>query len=139
MERTPNKSPHRKLTLDKKILPPLLPGFEQATLRPRVRRSTSKLSWLPKLGLNHFSARLTCPGSNFFLLLGTKPHESVFTSGCVHRSPNKAPRCLPVRHILEDKVFTNETYRNRMCLPVRHKFEKMFTSETHVGGKCIYQ
>ena len=34
-----NKSQHRKLTLEKKILPPLLPGFEPATFQSRVRRS----------------------------------------------------------------------------------------------------
>ena len=49
VERTLNKSQHTKLTLEKKILPPLLPGFELATFRPRVRRFTSKLSRLPIL------------------------------------------------------------------------------------------
>ena len=39
VERTLNKSQHRKSTLEKKILPPLLPGFELATFRLRVRRS----------------------------------------------------------------------------------------------------
>ena len=34
-----NKSQHRKLTPVKKILPPLLQGFEPATFRSRVRRS----------------------------------------------------------------------------------------------------
>ena len=34
-----NTSQHRKLTLEKKILQPLLQGFEPATLRSRVRRS----------------------------------------------------------------------------------------------------
>ena len=34
-----NKSQHRKLTLEKKILPPLLQGFEPATFRSRVQRS----------------------------------------------------------------------------------------------------
>ena len=34
-----NKSPHRKSTLEKKILPPLQRGFEPATLQSRVRRS----------------------------------------------------------------------------------------------------
>ena len=34
-----NKSQHRKLTLEKKILPPLLQGFEPATFRSRVRHS----------------------------------------------------------------------------------------------------
>ena len=43
MERTPNKSQHTNLTLEKKIIPLLLPGFELATFRSRVRRSDNKL------------------------------------------------------------------------------------------------
>ena len=35
----PNKSQHTELTLEKKIIPPLLLGFELATFRSRVRRS----------------------------------------------------------------------------------------------------
>ena len=42
MERTPNESHHTKLTLEKKILLPLLPGFELATFRSRVRRSNQQ-------------------------------------------------------------------------------------------------
>ena len=34
-----NKSQHRKLTLEKKILPPLQQGFEHVTFQSRVRRS----------------------------------------------------------------------------------------------------
>ena len=34
-----NKSQHRKLTLEKKILPPLLQGFKLTTFQSRVRRS----------------------------------------------------------------------------------------------------
>ena len=34
-----NRSQHRKLSLEKKILPPLQQGFEPATFRSRVRRS----------------------------------------------------------------------------------------------------
>ena len=41
-------SQHRKLTLEKKIIPPLLPGLEPATFRSRVQRSTMELSPLPK-------------------------------------------------------------------------------------------
>ena len=37
-KRTPNKIQHTKLAVEKNILPPLLPGFELATFRPRVRR-----------------------------------------------------------------------------------------------------
>ena len=39
MEEIPNKSQHTKLALERKILPPLLPGFELAIFRSRVRRS----------------------------------------------------------------------------------------------------
>ena len=39
VERTPYESQHTKLTLEKKILPPLLPGFEPAAFRSRDRRS----------------------------------------------------------------------------------------------------
>ena len=34
-----NKSRHRKLNLEKKVLPPLLPGLEPETFPSRVRRS----------------------------------------------------------------------------------------------------
>ena len=38
-----NKSQHRKLTLEKKILPPLLLAFEPATFQSRVRQSCKGL------------------------------------------------------------------------------------------------
>ena len=52
VEQAPNKSQHTKLTLEKKILPPRLPGFELVTFRWRVWSSANKLSrlsyhWLP--------------------------------------------------------------------------------------------
>ena len=37
------------LTLEKKIIPPLLPGFELATLRSRVRRSNKQAIPAPVL------------------------------------------------------------------------------------------
>ena len=46
-ERTPNNSQHTKLTLEKKILPPLLSGFELATFRSRVRRSNQQAIPVP--------------------------------------------------------------------------------------------
>ena len=42
VERTPNKSQHRKLTLVKNILPPLLPGLGLSTFRSRVWRFNNK-------------------------------------------------------------------------------------------------
>ena len=44
---TPNKSQHTKLTLDKKILPPLLPGFEFATFRLQVQRFNQQVTPAP--------------------------------------------------------------------------------------------
>ena len=42
VERTLNKNQHTKLTLEKNILPLLLPGFELTTFRPRVWRPYQK-------------------------------------------------------------------------------------------------
>ena len=42
-----NKSQHRKLTLEKKILPPLLPGLERGTFRLESSALTTELSPLP--------------------------------------------------------------------------------------------
>ena len=50
-----NKSQHRKLTPDKKILPPLLQGFEPVTFQSRVRRSNH---WAIPVMLCAFSFRL---------------------------------------------------------------------------------
>ena len=47
MERAPNESQHTKLTLEKKILPPLLPGFELTTFFDRESGAlTNKLARL---------------------------------------------------------------------------------------------
>ena len=51
MEWTPNKSQHTKLTLKKKILPLLLPGFELATFRSRVRGSNQQAIRAPQKAL----------------------------------------------------------------------------------------
>ena len=48
-----NKSQHRMLTMEKKVLPPLLPGLEPETFRSRVRRSNAELSPLPRLVTQH--------------------------------------------------------------------------------------
>ena len=53
-----NKSQHRKSTLEKKILPPLLQGFEPATFQSLVRRSNY---WVMSL-----VCRFLCAGGNGF-------------------------------------------------------------------------
>ena len=50
------KSQHRKLTLEKKSLPPLLPGLEPTTFRSPVWCSTTELSLFPFYLLNRCSA-----------------------------------------------------------------------------------
>ena len=64
-----NKSQHRKLTLEKKILPPLQKGFEPATFRSRVRRS------------NHWAIpdpRLSCLFSFHAKLSNSQSHSSTY-------------------------------------------------------------
>ena len=61
VERTQNKSQHTKLTPEKKILPPLLSGFELATFRSRVRRSYQQATPAPYV---MFKSTLT--GRNLF-------------------------------------------------------------------------
>ena len=53
-----NKSQHRKLTLEKKTLPPLLQGFEPATFQSRVRRSNH---WAIPLPINQDGAESSPP------------------------------------------------------------------------------
>ena len=55
VERKPNKNQHRKLTLEKKILLPLFPGFELKIVRSRVR--CCQLSYYDPLSLS-LSSRL---------------------------------------------------------------------------------
>ena len=77
---TQNKSQHSKLTPEKKILPPLLPGFELATFQSRVRLFTNKLSWLlGKKSKNEQTTRI----SLFVLSLSSgKPIEPVRMMTC---------------------------------------------------------
>ena len=59
LEQTTNKSERRTLTLEKKILPPFLPGLELKTFQSQVPRSTNKLSWL-KVELATFQSQVWC-------------------------------------------------------------------------------
>ena len=60
VERTPNKSQHTKLTLEKKILPPLLPGFKLATFQSGVWRSNQQAIPPPLTRTQNPTAM--CPG-----------------------------------------------------------------------------
>ena len=69
VQRTPNKSQQTKLTLKKKILPPLLSGFELPTFRSRVRRSNQPAILAPcaglRCGVTLLSAIAVCSRSEF--------------------------------------------------------------------------
>ena len=56
-----NKSQHRKLNLEKKILPPLPQGFESATFRSRIQRSQPLSYPRPRTYIGHVS-RLSSMG-----------------------------------------------------------------------------
>ena len=59
MERAPNKSQHTKFTLEKKILLPLLPGFELTTFDHESGALTNKLSRLADVFTkNHSRCRI---------------------------------------------------------------------------------
>ena len=63
VEWTLNKSQHTKLTLEKKILPLFMLGFELATFWSRVQRSTNAVSQLPSCGSRNkptTKSRLNC-------------------------------------------------------------------------------
>ena len=61
VERTPNKSQHRKLTLEKKILQLHLPGFELATFRSRVWHSCQQAIPAPYLCFVYLKSVLCIP------------------------------------------------------------------------------
>ena len=69
MERAPNKSQHTKLTLEKKILPPLTPGFELATFRSRVRRSNQQAIPAAQVTLPKETVMTACDWEWFMICL----------------------------------------------------------------------
>ena len=66
-----NKNEHRKLTLEKKILAPLLLGLEPVTFQPWVRSSTTELPPLPKI------KSITYPSQRTPLHLSVIHHQTV--------------------------------------------------------------
>ena len=79
VERTPKKSQHTKLTLEKTIFPLLLPGFELATFRSRVQRSNQQAICLEELWNTYmtylmFSMTVFCRKSSLFVLILINSH-----------------------------------------------------------------
>ena len=70
-----NKSQHRKLTLEKKILPPLQQGFEPTTFRSWVRRSNHWAIPAPR-GYCYQVSNRCCPfGLTIYYLLNSHAHS----------------------------------------------------------------
>ena len=84
LERTPNKIQHTKLTLEKKILPPLLPDFELATFRSRGRRSYQHAIPTP-LYKTHLDLKLDKYTKLFYVLCHENAPDSVSSA---HRTRN---------------------------------------------------
>ena len=111
-----NASQHRKLTLDKTILPPLLPGLEPGTFRSRVRRSNHWAILAPRLYVirlyvkHHVLVIITyvCMSTIMYLL-----HTYVCQSLCTYHYT-----CLYVNHhvIIITRVYQPScTYYTRDC------------------------
>ena len=66
-----NKSQRRKLTPEKKFLPPLLPGLELETFLSRIRRPTAELSPL----VQNLSKNEARPLPHLPLLLSVMPSD----------------------------------------------------------------
>ena len=108
VERTLDKSQHTKLNLEKKILSPLLPGFELANFRSRVRRFNKKLSRLSmpfKLNLNHslHASNMThsnwaiyTQSQNMYLQLYAFTHkaEHIFSSTLLAHKSRQSKLCF---------------------------------------------
>ena len=88
-------SQHRKLTLEKKILPLLLPGLKVTTFRSWVWCSTNTLSWLPSTGceptLMQWKCRTTDSNDNTnfqsslrYLYIAV-PRWNIFWTDCLAR------------------------------------------------------
>ena len=87
VERTPNKSQHTKLTLEKNILPPLPLGFELATFRSRVRRSNQQA--IPARFYQCIRSRLSVSQSHFVpvpscpIAMGLRPNGTYVFPSCL--------------------------------------------------------
>ena len=104
VERTPNNSQHTKLTLEKKILSPLLPGFELAAFRSRVRRSNQQAIPAPHgvIQFYQYSDAISV-GSDGQITFSTRKGDTVLlqchaVSYSVQTPPlNKVYRVLPIQ------------------------------------------
>ena len=86
-----NKCQHRKSTLEKKILPPLLQGFQPATFQSRVRRSNPA----PTAVQSCFFCQFTCSACPFW---------SDWSS---------LPKCLPLFLFVFVFIIAKETNKNK--------------------------
>ena len=75
VERTPNKSQHIKLALGKKILPPLLPGFELRTFRSWVQCSNQEAILAP-------NPKCSCVHGYILLSMRSHPSPSPVSPQC---------------------------------------------------------
>ena len=110
-----NKSQHRKLTLEKKILPPLQQGFEPATFWSRVRRSNHSTIPAPlkQLSLVTFPLlhKRICSLQWFFVLLCYSKRGHTHTTG---PQDSQVPRNLNTKFHLHR--FSGSSARSFMAL-----------------------
>ena len=130
VERTPNTSQHTKLTLEKKILPPLLPGFKLTTFQSRVLRSyqqaiaAHKLWQLSKVKhfLNAHARKQFCPAHiQSFIDYASTLWDSASANtleplSSIHRRALKSI-------LLKSTTLTAHDYKSLDILPLKSKLE----------------
>ena len=116
VERTPNKSQHTKLSLEKKILPPLLPGLGFATFWSWVWRPYQQA--LPALSLVHIR------GLYYVVCLHTYTHSQLQVKS--FRSASHRVKTNDVEHYL---LLDKDRRQNRI-VQEDHKWDKGHTGRT---------
>ena len=140
MQRTPNKSQHTKLTLEKKILPLLLPGFELATFRSRARRSNEQAIPAPSVFHSVFNYNDPSEALAFWyaaILPVVNKHAPL------KRKRVKHPKLLPwlAQHITQAMVLRDKLKRDKLfnlCKKQRNKVSNLVrTAEKNYFNKLI--
>ena len=99
-----NKSQHKKLTLEKKILPPLLLGFELATLRSRVQRSNQQAIPAPQ-GTQYYNGTSSLQ----------KQTDSMLPMWSVHQL-SKSPFCERESQMFKARMYSKHSIGLLMVL-----------------------
>ena len=131
VERTPNKSQHTKLTLENIILLPLLPGFELAIFRSRVRCSNQQ-AVIIQTQLR--SKRTYTPTSTTAFETSKKTHrfKSYLAKSLLPPINKYSPVILYISHSLSFNILSHTSYHpNNKHPPPPPPHTHIHTTQSH--------